>query len=71
MSKIKRNLDTEENRKFWGCGDIVAEEVDSWPDHQKHSLCKRGDCAFHRGEDCRPDNGLERAIKRVKKIKAR
>lgn len=63
---IKRNTDSEESKKFWEYVDKAAKEVDSWPEYKKHSLCKRGDCIFHPKEDCRPNNGLERAIKKAK-----
>ena len=67
--KIKRNLKTQENRDFWDFVKRTAEEVDNWPEYKRHTLCHKGDCAFHPGENCRPNNGIERAVKRARKLK--
>jgi hypothetical protein len=31
MSKVKRNLDTEESREFWKLADETAAQVRAWP----------------------------------------
>ena len=35
---MKKNLDTEENRKFWEFVEKTAKEVESWPDWMKFPI---------------------------------
>lgn len=38
MSKIVRNLSTEENQEFWSVVEAAAEEVASWPDWKRAGI---------------------------------
>ena len=38
MTKIIRNLSTEENRKFWDSAEKIAKQVEDWPDSRRAGI---------------------------------